>query len=117
MPVTKKLKSMSTIKDDLKVLEYNPEDIFEKMTEEEKKLLLADCNLVFTKPSFKKVLDELSTFHVLKAVEEAETLDDHAFYRGIIHGVRLVYSVFEAHNQEYLANIKQPDPYDRNEII
>lgn len=108
---------MSTIKDDLKNITFNREDTFENMTEEEKKILLADCSIIFKNESFKKIIDELGTFFIIKSAIGSSDMDEVSYFRGIIHGVNLVYETIQAHNQEYIASLQKEEKYDPQEII
>lgn len=113
----KKLQSMLTIKDDLKNTDFNLTDLIDRLSEEEKKELLTNCNSIFKNSSFKLIIDDIKSLYIMKNAIEECTLDDHAYYRGVIHGLDILYEVMSNRSQEYLASVEPNEKFDPNEII
>jgi len=105
------------IKKDLEALEFQPEEFFSKLSENEKKDFLAGCSVIFNNKIFKKVCDDVGTLQILYTAKEAITAEDLAYGRGQIHGVAMLYETFAAYNAMHLQNIKKEENFDKSDVI
>ena len=96
-------------------LEFKQAGLFENLTEQEKSGLLADCSVMFTNKSFKKVSDEMYTRAVMKTIQG--TKEEFDSNQGIAIGIQEAFSTIAQYHTEYLASKEKDEPYDKSDII
>lgn len=99
------------------LLSFSSEDLFENLSEDEKKILLSNCALIHNNKSFSKICNEVYTREVLNTIENAETVEQLAEGRGKLLGIAGVTALIQAYNSQYLESIKKQEEFDKNEII
>lgn len=104
-------------KKDLKIIAFQQEEFFDKLSENEKKDFLAGCSVIFNNKVFKKVCDDIGTEQILYTAKEAVTAEDLAYGRGKIHGIAIVYETFAGYNSIHQQNIKKEESFEKSDII
>jgi hypothetical protein len=98
-------------------LDFDPQSLFENLSENDKAEFLANCSLIALNPAFQRVCSHLGTEETLNTIEVSETLERLHFGRGRITGISDVLDVIFAYHAEHLATTRPEEPYDKNEVI
>jgi len=96
-------------------LEFKQEELFENLDEKAKTNLLADCSVIFSNESFKKISDEIYTRAVVKTIKG--TKDEFDSNQGITVGIKEFFDTIYNYHIEYLASKKKPEPFDSYKAI
>lgn len=105
------------IKEDLKIIKFTPEPLFDSLAENEKEEFLSQCSTIFNNKVFKQVCDELGTQAIIFTAKEAVTENDLAYGRGTVHGVAGLIEIMEGYNSQHQDNIKRKEEFDSSAII
>lgn len=96
---------------------FSKTNLFENITEKEKKDLLANCSMLFKNPALQKICDDIYTQELLNAFAESSTHEKYLEARGRIFGIASVIQTIEGFHLEYMDSIKKQESFDRQEII
>jgi len=107
-------KKMDIVKE---LLSFSSDELFENLSEEDKKILLSDCALMHSNKSFSKICNEVYTREVLNTIQTSETTEQMAEGRGKLLGVAGVIALIQDYNSQYLESIKKEEDFDKNDII
>jgi hypothetical protein len=105
------------INDDLTKITFETEDLFENLSENDKKNFLSNCSLIFNNPFFKKICDEMGTQAILYSVKETRTLDELSYGRGKIHGIATIYEELMKYDSLYQETIRKEESFDKHATI
>lgn len=111
-------KSANTkIKEAEHILTFSREELFENLTENERKELISNCSLIFTNPAFKRICSEIYTRSLLESYSSAKDFEQIVEGRGYVFGIASVISTIESFHLQYLDSLKKEELFDRQEII
>lgn len=99
------------------IFSFSRSELFDNLTENEKKDLLANCSLLFCNPALKKVCDDIFTAEMLEAFSEKYDQEKYIESRGRIFGISNVYETIKSFHLEYLDSVKKQESFDRQEVI
>ena len=111
---------MTKLEKSLQLLSFQPEELFDTLSENEKKEIYAWCSGVFTNSLFEKIFNEIYTKEVLDTVGNLENHDMAIEGRGKIIGIAGLKELFQQYHLLHLDNLRKDAPMsieEQQEII
>jgi hypothetical protein len=99
------------------LLSFSPDELFENLSEDEKKELLSNCSLIHNNKAFGKICNEAYTKEILNTTFTAKTTEDQAEGRGKILGIAGIVDLIKSYNSQYMESIKKEEEYDKHSTI
>lgn len=111
---------MTQLQKSLQLLSFQPEELFDTLTENEKKEIYAWCSGVFKNSLFEKIFNEVYTKEVMDTIGNLENHDLALEGKGRLIGVAGVKELFKTYHLLHLESIKKEAPMtdeEKQEII
>lgn len=108
---------MSEIKKVISMFSFQPDELFQNLSENEKKDLLSFCSVIFSNGLFEKLFNEIYTKQIIETVMNIDNNDLSKENKGKLLGIAGVKELFEQLHFQYLDLIKKEEDFDKNEVI
>lgn len=108
---------MSEIKKVVSMFSFQPDELFENLSENEKKDLLSFASTFFSNKLFEKLFNELYTKQVMETIMCVDDVNLIIENKGKLLGIAGVKEMFQQLHLQYLDTIKKEEDFDKNEVI
>lgn len=105
------------IKKAISMFSFQPEELLESLSENDKKDLLSFCSVVFSNQLFEKLFDEIYTKQIMETVMNIDNNDLSKENKGKLLGIAGVKDIFQQYHSQYLDLIKKQEDFDKHEVI
>jgi hypothetical protein len=105
------------IKKAISMFSFQPDDLFQNLSENDKKDLLSFCSVVFSNKLFERLFDEIYTKQIMETVMNIDNNDLSKENKGKLLGIAGVKDIFQQYHLQYLDLIKKEEDFDKNEVI
>lgn len=96
---------------------FSKDSLFENLTEEEKKIFISECSLLYNNKALKKICDDIYTQGIVSAVSDSQNFEHLAEKRGFLYGITTIFETIQNFHLEYMDSIKKEESFDKHEII
>lgn len=105
------------IKKVVSMFSFQSNELFENLSENDKKDLLSFCSVTFTNILFEKLFNEIYTKQVMETISNIDNNDLSKENKGKLLGIAGVKEMFQNLHSQYLDTIKKQEDFDKNKAI